>query len=64
MSGRQTHRAGALLLSGVMAIVGLALIVEALAASGPVSYRLLVGILFLLAGAGRLYVEIRRGRGT
>lgn len=64
MSGRQTHRAGALLLSGLMALIGVALIVEALTAAGAVSYRLLIGVLFVLAGAGRAYVELRRGRGA
>lgn len=62
MSGRQAHRAGTMLLSGLMAIIGVALIVQALFAAGSLSYRLLAGVLFLLAGAGRLYVEVRRGR--
>jgi hypothetical protein len=40
-----------------------ALIVEALAGSGgPLSPRLLIGVLFIAAGVARVYLEVRRGR--
>ena len=51
------------MLSLLMAAIGLALIVEAVGGHGSVlSPRLLLGVLFVAAGVGRLYVEVRRGR--
>jgi hypothetical protein len=65
MIGRQAHRTGTFVLSLLMAIIGVALIVEAVGGHGSViSARLLLGVLFVAAGVGRLYVEARRGRGT
>jgi hypothetical protein len=52
-----------MVLSVAMAGVGVALVVQALI-SAALSARLLLGLLFLAAGAGRLYVELRRGRGA
>jgi hypothetical protein len=64
MIGRQAHRAGTWVLSLLMAVIGVALIVEAVAGHGSaISPRLLLGALFIAAGAGRLYLEVRRGRG-
>ncbi len=64
MSGRDVHRAGTYLLSLAMITIGLALIVQALGGgSGPITGRLLLGILFAAAGVGRTYIELRRGRG-
>ncbi len=63
MSPRHAHRAGTFVLSGLMAVIGLALIVQALAGDGgAISPRLLLGVLFVAAGAGRLYLERKRGR--
>lgn len=62
MSGRQVHKAGTVVLSVAMTAIGVALLIEAAASSGAISGRLLLGILFLAAGVGRLYVELRRGR--
>jgi len=65
MNGRQVHRGGTALLSLAMLAIGVALIVQSLAAgASPLSGRLLLGVLFLAAGAGRVYVEYRRGRET
>jgi hypothetical protein len=65
MSGRGIHRASTLVLSLLMAIIGVALIVQAVRGHGSiVSPRLLLGVLFVAAGGGRVYVESRRGRGT
>ncbi len=64
MNGRQAHRAGTLVLSLLMAVIGVALIAQAVDGhGGALSPRLLLGGLFIAAGAGRLYVERRRGRG-
>ncbi len=63
MTGRGVHRTGTFVLSLVMAVIGVALIVEAVTGGGSViSPRLLLGVLFIAAGCGRAYVEIGRGR--
>jgi hypothetical protein len=62
MTGRRIHRSSAMALSVLMALVGVALLVEAIGGHGDVlSARSLLGALFLAAGAGRLYLEVRRG---
>jgi len=49
------------LLSVVMLLIGVAIIVRTLAAGGgPLAFGLLIGLLFVAAGAGRLYAERRR----
>lgn len=62
MSGRQFHRTGVFVLSLAMVVIGLALIVEAFATPSALFADLLIGALFFAAGAGRLYLEVRRGR--
>jgi hypothetical protein len=65
MTGRQAHRNATLVLSLLMLSVGIALIVETVLGYGSaLSPRMLLGVLFLAAGVGRLYVEIKRGRGA
>ncbi|HEY4897022.1 MAG TPA: hypothetical protein VII01_13125 [Solirubrobacteraceae bacterium] len=65
MNGRQAHRTGTFLLSLAMLVIGVALIVQAIAGHGSVlSARLLLGVLFIAAGTGRGYIEVRRSRGT
>ncbi len=65
MTGRGAHRAGTLVLSLLMGAIGVALIAQAVAGHGSVvSPRLLLGALFIAAGAGRLYLEARRAKGT
>jgi hypothetical protein len=65
MNGQQAHRMGTLVLSLGMIAIGTALIVQVAGGDGSVlSARLLIGVLFLAAGAGRAFVEIRRGRGA
>jgi hypothetical protein len=49
-------------LSLVMAGLGVAFLVEAVSSSGSVVTHLLLGVLFLAAGVGRLAIERRRGR--
>jgi hypothetical protein len=50
-----------LLLSGVMVLLGVAIIVRTVAAGGgPAAYGIVFGVLFIAAGAGRLWVERRR----
>jgi hypothetical protein len=51
-------------LSIAMVVIGLVVVVESLAQStSALAARLLIGILIAAAGVGRLYIEIRRGRG-
>ena len=53
------------MLSFAMLAIGLALFVQSLANhASALSGRLLISILFIAAGAGRLWVEARKGRGT
>lgn len=65
MRGRYVHRGGTFVLSLAMFAIGIALIVQALSQAGSaLSGRLLLGVLFVAAGAGRAYVEVRRSRGA
>ncbi|HUN77290.1 MAG TPA: hypothetical protein VMU32_00045 [Solirubrobacteraceae bacterium] len=62
MNGRRIHRSATVTLSAAMALIGLALAAEAISGHGGiVSPRMLVAVLFLAAGVGRMYVERRRG---
>jgi hypothetical protein len=48
-------------LSALMVLIGVAIVVRTLAeGGGPAAIGLVVGVLFVAAGAGRLYVERRR----
>jgi len=52
-------------LSALMALIGLALMGQSIGGSaGALSARMLLGVLFLAAGVGRAYAEVRRRRGT
>ena len=65
MTGRQVHRTSTTLLSLAMVVIGIALTVQAIIGHGSIlSARLLLGILFLAGGSARVYLEIRRDRGT
>lgn len=48
-------------LSGLMVVLGLVMVARTLAAGGgPLATGLLLGLLFVAAGAGRLWAERRR----
>jgi multisubunit Na+/H+ antiporter MnhB subunit len=48
-------------LSGLMVVIGVALIVRTLSSGGgALAVGLLMGVLFIAAGAGRLWAERRR----
>jgi hypothetical protein len=56
-SGREVHRGATAVLSTAMLLIGVAMIVSTLArGGGPLALGLILGILFVLVGAGRLYV--------
>ncbi|MDQ3632489.1 MAG: hypothetical protein M3417_14720 [Actinomycetota bacterium] len=57
----QLQRSATTVLSGLMVVLGVAIIVRTVAAGGsPISVGLLLGVLFVLAGGGRLYLAARR----
>jgi hypothetical protein len=61
---RDVHHGATIVLSAVMIVLGVAILVSTLTrGGGPAAIGLLLGVLFVLAGAGRLYVERARGRG-
>ena len=46
------------ILSGLMVLIGLAMIISAVAhGGGPLAYGIVLGILFVAVGAGRLWVS-------
>lgn len=64
MTGRQVHRTGTTVLSLAMVAIGIALAVEAIGGrDGVLSARMLLGVLFVVGGSGRLYIQTRRDRG-
>jgi hypothetical protein len=63
-TGQQAHRSATLMFSLVMVVIGVALIAQVVDGHGGIiSPRLLLGLLFIAAGAGRLYLETKRSRG-
>jgi hypothetical protein len=50
-----------LVLSGLIVVLGIGMLVRTIAAGGgPLATGILFGVLFVAAGAGRLWVERRR----
>jgi uncharacterized membrane protein YadS len=63
MNGRGVHRSGTLLLSIAMVAIGIGLLVQSLDGhAASITPRLLLGMLFIAAGSGRLYLLIRGRR--
>jgi hypothetical protein len=54
------HRTSTAVLSALMALIGLVLLAQALVAGGALA-RVVLGVLFLAAGSGRLYLLARGG---
>ena len=60
-TGRDVHRGGTQVLSVLLLVIGVALIVRTIAAGGGAgALGILLGVLFVLAGAGRLWVARRQ----
>ena len=58
---RQLHSSSTRILSIAMIVIGIALIVRTLAAGGgAVAAGVVLGVLFVAAGAARLYLQFRR----
>jgi hypothetical protein len=54
-------KAATLVLSALMIVIGVAMVVRTVAGGGgPIALGLLLGLLFVAAGVGRLYVERQR----
>jgi hypothetical protein len=59
---RDLHRQSTRLLSTVLVLLGVAMIVSTLVnGGGPLAFGLLLGVLFVAAGLGRLYLLGRAG---
>jgi uncharacterized membrane protein HdeD (DUF308 family) len=57
---RQVHRSATRVMSLLMVVIGIALLVRTLVAGGGAAATgVLLGILFILAGAARLYLQMR-----
>ncbi|MCW3012096.1 MAG: hypothetical protein JWO90_2500 [Solirubrobacterales bacterium] len=60
MDPRELQRRATVLLSGLMVLIGVALVVRTVAGGGsPISIGLLLGVLFVVAGAGRIHLATR-----
>jgi hypothetical protein len=58
---RKVHQRSTRVMSVVMVVIGVALIVRTVAAGGgAVATGVLLGLLFIAAGAARLYLQLRR----
>jgi multisubunit Na+/H+ antiporter MnhB subunit len=59
-SSRDIHKSSTRIFSVVMVLLGVALLVRTLVAGGgALSTGVLLGVLFVLAGAARLYLQLR-----
>ena len=60
---RDVHRTGTIVLSVALMLIGVAIVARTIdAGGGAASVGILLGILFLAAGAGRLWVVTRSER--
>ena len=52
------HDAATHFLSGLMIVIGAAMLVSTvIRGGGPISFGVVLGVLFIAAGAGRIYVQ-------
>jgi hypothetical protein len=57
---RQLHRSSTRVMSVLIIVIGIALVVRTLiAGGGAVAVGVILGLLFIAAGAGRLYLQSR-----
>jgi uncharacterized membrane protein HdeD (DUF308 family) len=57
---RQLHRSSTRVMSILMILIGIVLLVRTVAAGGgAIATGVLLGVLFILAGAARLYLQLR-----
>jgi hypothetical protein len=61
-SNGNAHRSAVRFLSSLMVLVGIALVTRAIAGGGgPLATGVIVGLLFVAAGAGRIWLTLRGG---
>jgi hypothetical protein len=59
---RDLHRHGTVLFSALMLVIGVAIIVRTIAAGGgALAVGLIMGVLFCVAGGGRLWIVKKQG---
>lgn len=59
--GRGAHQVATMLLSAAMVVIGIAMLARTLTAGGgPLALGTVLGLLFVAAGAGRLYFTWRQ----
>ena len=59
---RHLHRAASAVLSAAMAVIGIVMLAVTFArGGGPLTLGVLLGVLFVAAGGGRLYLTMRGG---
>lgn len=59
---RDVHRRGTQVLSALMVVIGAVIVVRTLlAGGGALASGLILGVLFCLAGGGRLWIARKRG---
>jgi uncharacterized membrane protein HdeD (DUF308 family) len=57
---RQIHRSGTRVMSVLMIVIGIVLLARTFAAGGgALATGVLLGVLFILAGGARLYLQLR-----
>jgi len=60
VSGRNVHRQMTTVMSTLLILLGVALLIRTIAeGGGPLATGLLLGVLFIAAGAGRLWMSRR-----
>jgi preprotein translocase subunit SecF len=59
---RSYHRTGTMIMSVLLVVIGVTIVVRTLAAGGgALAVGIILGVLFTLAGAGRLWVAWKTG---
>jgi hypothetical protein len=58
---RDLHRAWTLIMSALMVLIGATIVIRTLATGGgALAVGIMLGVLFMLAGAGRLWVAFKQ----
>lgn len=59
---RNVHRTGTIIMSGLLVLIGVTIVARTIASGGgALAVGLILGVLFVLAGAGRLWVALKQG---
>jgi hypothetical protein len=56
------HRTGTIIMSSLMVVIGVTIVIRTLdGGGGALAVGMIMGMLFVLAGAGRLWVALKQG---